>query len=213
MKENTLWALWIFNATYLFWGGAYFVQDLNFEFVIYVGVIFVILATALSTTSYTNFPAWQMWLLSLWGLMHVLGGAVHMKDGVLFAHHIFPIINRGGDFYVLKYDQVVHAYLYGLVATMVFHVLRQLKPATERMGLMALIAILGASGVGALNEIMEFLISLNMKNGVGGYENTMLDIISNLLGAIVATLLYVLCTRKPKVVAAEVATTKQKKKK
>lgn len=212
MKENTLWALWIFNATYLFWGGAYFVQDLNFEFVIYVGVIFVILATVLSTISYTNFPAWQMWLLSLWGLLHVLGGAVHMKDGVLFAHHIVQVVDRGGDFYILKYDQVVHAYLYGLVATMALFIIRQLKPTVPSAGVMAILAILTASGVGALNEIMEFVISLNMKNGVGGYQNTMLDIIFNLLGAVVASLIYAFFTRRPKVVTVPTGETKRRKK-
>jgi putative membrane protein len=132
---------------------------------------------------------------------------------VLFAHHIIPIINRGGDFYVLKYDQIVHAYLYGLVAIMALHIIRELKPTVSRAGTTILLAILTASGIGALNEIMEFLISLNMKNGVGGYENTMLDIIANLLGAVVATLLYALFTRKQKVVTAEVSTPRQKKKK
>lgn len=50
---------------------------------------------------------------------------------------------------------------------------------------LALAAILISVGISSLNEIMEFLISLSLAdNGVGGYENTMLDIIFNLSGAV-----------------------------
>jgi len=51
---------------------------------------------------------------------------------------------------------------------------------------LALTAILVSVGISSLNEIMEFLISISLAdNGVGGYENTMLDIIFNLSGALV----------------------------
>ena len=197
MKEHMSWALWIFNATYLFWGGAYFLQDLNFEFVIYVVVIVIIIGGTLSTTAYTRFPAWQLWLLSLWGLLHILGGAVATPDGVLFAYKIYPFFNGGGDFYVLKYDQIVHAYLYGTVAVMAFHLLRHKLNITAQWGLLVVSAILISVGISALNEIMEFLIAVNMdKNGVGGYENSMLDLIFNLGGAIAAVTFYTFLTRK-----------------
>ena len=191
MKEYHSWALWIFNATYLFWGGAYFLQDLNIEFVIYVAVIVVIIGTVLLSAQRTEFPAWQLWLLSLWGLMHVLGGAVMIDGGVLFGYHIYPFLDLGKDFYILKYDQVVHFYLYGLVATMSFFLLSRRSKARQRT--LALFAILTSVGISALNEIMEFLISVAVpQNGVGGYVNSMLDLIFNLGGAVVATLLYVL---------------------
>ncbi|MEY2665587.1 MAG: hypothetical protein RLZZ480_692 [Candidatus Parcubacteria bacterium] len=197
MKENTSWALWIFNATYLFWGGAYFLQDLNFEFVIYVAVIVVIIGGTLLTAHKTEFPAWQLWLLSVWGLMHVLGGAVVVDGGVLFGYRIYPFLNLGGDFYILKYDQVVHAYLYGVVAMMAFHLLRT-KLAIKGHGiLIASFAVMVSVGVSALNEIMEFLIAVTIeRNGVGGYENAMLDLIFNLSGAIVATLLQIVFLNK-----------------
>jgi putative membrane protein len=199
MKEHHSWALWIFNATYLFWGGAYFLQDLNFEFVIYVVVIVVIIGTVLCTTSHTHFPPWQLWLLSVWGLMHILGGAIQTPDGVLFAYKIYPLLDAGGEFYILKYDQVVHAYLYGVVAVMAFHTLRNVLGVTIKTGLVALAAVLISVGVSSLNEIMEFLIALNLeRNGVGGYENAMLDLIFNLGGAVAAVLVYFLFSRKSK---------------
>lgn len=192
MKENMSWALWIFNATYLFWGGAYFLQDLNFEFVIYVAVIVLIIGAVLLTAHKTEFPVWQLWLLSVWGLMHVLGGAVVLDNNVLFGYRIYPFLDLGGDFYILKYDQVVHAYLYGVVAMMSLHILRRLRSIEGRQWTLGVVAILTAVGISALNEIMEFLIAATMeRNGVGGYENSMLDLMFNLGGAIIATVGYV----------------------
>ncbi|MEN9920631.1 MAG: hypothetical protein RL538_524 [Candidatus Parcubacteria bacterium] len=190
MKEHSSWALWIFNATYLFWGGAYFLQDLNFEFVIYVAVIVLIIGGTLLTAHKTEFPVWQLWLLSIWGLMHVLGGAVTIDGGVLFGYRIYPFLDLGGDFYILKYDQVVHMYLYGVVAVMAHHLLHTKFSVTTRAFLLTSSAVLISVGVSALNEIMEFLIAVTIeRNGVGGYENAMLDLIFNLSGAIVAVLL------------------------
>ena len=199
MKEFSSWALLIFNATYLFWGTAYFLQDLNFEFVIYVGVIIVLIAAVLLTTTYTEFPGWMLWAFSFWGLLHVLGGAVKMKTGVLFGQHIFTILNRGGDFYVLKYDQVVHFYLYGLVGIMAYYLLRRILLVKDNSKLVVILSVMAALGVSVLNEIMEFIISVTLvQNGVGGYENTMLDLIFNLLGASVAVVTYHLCCVKTK---------------
>lgn len=199
MKELSSWALLIFNATYLFWGAAYFLQDLNFEFVIYVGVIVLLLAGVLLTTSYTEFPQWMLWLFSVWGLLHVLGGAVKTSTGVLFGQHIHTFLNRGGDFYILKYDQIVHFYLYGLIAIMAYHLLRRILLVKGHSKLTILFAIMASVGISVLNEIMEFLISVVIAdNGVGGYENSMLDLIFNLLGATTAVLLYHLFSQRTK---------------
>jgi uncharacterized membrane protein YjdF len=197
MKDSTSWALWIFNATYLFWGGAFFLQDLNLEFIIYVAVIVVIIGGVLLTAHRTEFPSWQLWLLSVWGLLHVLGGAVTVDGGVLFGYRIYPFLDLGGDFYILKYDQVVHFYLYGVVAAMAYHLLRNSLVLKAHTGLVAVFAIMTSVGVSALNEIMEFLIAVTVeRNGVGGYENAMIDLIFNLAGAVIAIGFYILISKE-----------------
>lgn len=179
-----------FSALYLIAGGLYFARDFNNEFVIYVAVIVAIFAGVFATLRTTQFPVWMLWLLSIWGLMHVAGGAIPTSDGVLFAYKIYPFIDYGGDFYILKYDQVVHGYLYGLVAMMSYHVLRLPLAIRGHEFLVALAAVLISVGVSALNEIMEFLIAITLeRNGVGGYENAMLDFIFNLSGAVVGVLI------------------------
>ena len=190
MKDTSFWLLVLFTSTYLFWGGAYFLQDLNFEFIIYVAVIILIFTGVLLWSRHVNFPLWQLWLLSFWGLLHILGGAVQTGDGVLFAYRIYPFLDLGGEFYILKYDQVVHFYLYGVVALFAIHVLEKVLKAKGSFLVIALSVVLISVGVSVLNEIMEFIISINMENGVGGYENTMLDLIFNLSGAVLAVLLY-----------------------
>ncbi len=181
------WYIIGFSALYLIAGGIYFLRDLNNEFVIYVAVIVAIFAGVFATLRATQFPVWMLWLLSIWGLMHVAGGAVQIGDHVLFAHRIYPFLDLGGDFYILKYDQVVHAYLYGLVALMAHHTLRVPLKVTGHVFLVGLAAAMISLGISGLNEIMEFLIAVTLEeNGVGGYENAMLDLIFNFSGAVLA---------------------------
>ncbi len=186
MKKSLLPVI-SFSALYLILGGIYFARDLNLEFVIYVAVIVAIFTGVFATLKHTQFPVWMLWLLSVWGLMHVAGGAVQTPDGVLFAYKIYPFLDLGGDFYILKYDQVVHAYLYGLVALMSYHALRVRLGVTGHTFLVALAATMISLGISGLNEIMEFLIAVTVeRNGVGGYENAMIDLIFNFGGAVVA---------------------------
>lgn len=180
-----------FTSLYLLTGAVYFLQSLNFEFIVYVVVLLGIFAGVMMVQSRVNFPTWLLWLLSLWGLMHILGGSVPTSDGVLFAYRIYPFLDLGGEFYILKYDQFVHAYLYGVVAIMTYHLIRSKLLPRGQNTLVFLLAVMASLGVSGMNEIMEFFISLTVQNGVGGYHNTMLDMCFNLAGAAVAVLAYV----------------------
>lgn len=191
MCAKPYWPIVVFCCSYLLLGGLYFAQDFNLEFVIYIAVIFIIFAGVFATLRYTQFPVWMLWLLSFWGIMHVAGGALPTDDGVLFSYRIYPFLDNGGDFFILKYDQVVHFVLYGLVALMSYHVLRVPLNIKNKTFLVALAAVLLSLGVSSLNEIMEFLIAVNLeRNGVGGYENAMLDLIFNFSGALIASIAY-----------------------
>lgn len=177
-----------FNSLVLFLGAIYFLAFRDLEFIIYVVVIAAIYLFVLKTLKYTMFPVWLLWFFSAWGIAHILGGAIVLDNAVLFAYKIYPFLDLGGEFYILKYDQLVHMYLYGVISVMIFHVMRMYFKIREKTLLVFLIAVLGSAGIGTLNEIMEFLVATNIpENGVGGYENTMLDISFNLLGALIAT--------------------------
>ncbi len=88
-------------------------------------------------------------------------------------------------------DQVIHAFLYGVVGLMFLHLLREVIGIKTHTVLVAAIAIFAASGFSILNEIIEFWAAVNIPdNGVGGYYNTVLDMIFNLLGAVLAVVGY-----------------------
>ena len=184
---NTKQAVIAFSTLYLLGGGLFFFTRGNLEFVIYVGVIVAVFGLLFGTLRTTQFPVYILWLISMWGLMHVLGGSVQTVDGVLFAYKIYPFIDYGGEFYILKYDQVVHAFLYGVMALVFWHVLTRTLGIQKPIWILVVIALMASMGVSALNEIMEFLIAISVEqNGVGGYANAMLDLIFNFSGAAVA---------------------------
>ena len=178
--------IFIFTLLYTFLFGRYFIQSSNYEFIAYTGLVVGIMMLLYGTLHITHFPTYILMLVSIWGLLHMMGGSMMTRDGVLYAWHIFPLIDGGGELYILKFDQVVHAGLYAVVGLMFIHLLRNVY-GLKNSPLVAFIAIMAALGVSALNEIVEFIaVVVTPENGVGGYYNTLLDIIFNLAGAATA---------------------------
>ena len=177
--------------------GGYFLQSLNYEFVAYAGTIAVVTAVLFGTLRWTRFSNSIIAGVTVWGILHMLGGSVMTSDGVLYAYRIFPFFDGGGEFYILKMDQVIHAFLYGVIGLMFLHLLREIIGIKSHVVLVAFIAIFAAAGFSVINEIVEFLAAVNLpETGVGGYHNTVLDMIFNLLGAAVAVSAQLLIQKK-----------------
>ncbi len=191
------------NALYLVPFSVKFIAEQNYEFLGYVVQILVLGALLALTLPRTKFPLWLLALLSLWGLGHLAGGGVVTEYGVLYRYRFFELWSSGDD-YVLKYDQVLHFYGF-LVSTFVcwYLLVPQLKEGARR-GVVASIAALGGMGLGALNEVVEFIAySLAPATGVGGYVNTAIDLVANGLGAIVAGCVLVFLFKTPVDVASK----------
>lgn len=167
--------------------GVYYIQAANYEFAAYAGTIAAIVGVLFSTVRYTKFPSYILAGITIWGALHMLGGSLMTPDGVLYAYRIYPFFDGGGDFYILKMDQVIHAFLYAVVGLMFWHMLREVLHIRSHLVLVAAIAIFASAGFGIINEIIEFWAAMNIPdNGVGGYENTVLDLIFNMAGATIA---------------------------
>jgi len=180
-------ALLIITLAYMGAGALFFTREGNGEFIWYIATMLVILAFVVLTIGKSNLSTWLLSLLSLWGLLHFLGGGLAVGSGVLYSYVIFPIW-LNGDFTVLRYDQVVHFYGFGLVALIIFYLLQRSTALPQKW--IGVLAIFTAMGFGALNELIEFLAVLTvLETGVGGYYNTGLDIVANALGAICAALI------------------------
>ncbi len=196
MFTQTQKALIGINVAIVLGFGWFYGTALNYEFLAYVGSIAVIMAVLFGTLHLTRFGGGIIAGVTAWALMHMLGGSVQTADGVLYAWKIFPFFDGGGEFYILKFDQVVHAFLYGVVALMFFHLLRQVVGIKTHMWFIAFVAIFASAGFSIINEIIEFLAVVVLpETGVGGYYNTVLDMIFNLAGALVAVVGCVLWRR------------------
>ncbi len=187
--------LFAFTAFYMLAAVGGSMAQGNKEFIFYIVVMLILIAVMAWVHRVVNLTAGLLWALSLWGLAHMAGGLVPLPQGwpyhgdqaVLYSAWIIP--QR------LKYDQIVHAYGFGVTTWLCWHALssslrRQflisLKP---NFGILVLCAAAGM-GFGALNEVVEFIAVLTIPNtNVGGYENTGWDLVANLCGASLSALL------------------------
>ncbi len=79
----------------------------------------------------------------------------------------------------VRFDHVVHAIGFGF-AGLAF---------SDALGRRAPLALMGGLGFGALNEMVEFLITRVVPDtNIGGFENTGWDLVANAVGAILAAL-------------------------
>ena len=161
--------------------GIYYAVTSNYEFVAYAGTIALVTGLLFSTLRITGFSIGIVSGITLWSLMHMLGGSLITSDGVLYAYRIIPIFDGGGDFYILKFDQFVHAYLYGVVGLMFLHLIRETTGVNTHRIFVGAVAIFAAAGFSIINEIVEFIAVVQLpETGVGGYHNTVLDMMFNL---------------------------------
>ena len=164
----------------------------NSEFVFYIVVMAIVIAGILLVHRRVGISAALGWCLSIWGLLHMAGGLVpapeswprHDNGSVLYNVWIIPEI--------FKYDQLVHGYGFGIATWLCWQALsaRTLgedgQPLRPTFGIMLLCAA-GGMGLGALNEVVEFIATQTLpETNVGGYVNTGLDLIFNTIGAITA---------------------------
>jgi uncharacterized membrane protein YjdF len=166
----------------------------NREFVFYIVVMFVLLAAVAAVHRRVRLSSTALWGLSLWGLAHMAGGMVPVpaswpingEHRVLYSWWLIPNL--------LKYDQIVHAFGFGVTTLVCWEGLRSLLIDAGRpdpgsgLGSLTLCAAAGM-GFGALNEVVEFIATLLVpETNVGGYINTGWDLVSNLCGVVLAAL-------------------------
>lgn len=182
-------AIAIFTLAYLVAFTPYFVATRNYEFLWYIAVVFVVFALMCATLHRTKFDYLVLGGLSVWGLLHMAGAGVVVQGDILYSLHLLPIADGGGDFFILKFDQVVHFWGFGVTTLLAHDLLRHyLNDQTNYWVVYPLLVLVGM-GFGALNEIIEFIaVVVFPETGVGGYYNTSLDMIFNSLGAIAAVM-------------------------
>lgn len=190
-----------FTLLYMAAAAAGIVLTGNREFLLYLGVmgLFVVLVGYLHLR--IGLTPGTLWCLSLWGLLHMVGGLVPLPAG-------WPYDGPHAVFYSLwlvpgrlKYDMVVHAFGFGVTTWVCWQgygaaVRKSGGDPRPTAGPLVLCAAAGM-GFGALNEVVEFAASRTLPDtNVGGYVNTGWDLVFNLLGSAAVALAIGLGGRK-----------------
>lgn len=192
----------LFNAAYMLTAVAVSMARGNKEFLFYIAVMVVLIGVMTLVHRRVGLTMPLLWAFSVWGFLHMAGGLCPLPAGwpyngehaVLYSWWLIPDL--------LKYDQVVHAYGFGVTTWLCWHGARQLFREPDggllKPGLGALMLCAAAGmGYGALNEVVEFVAVLTIPNtNVGGYENTGWDLVANLTGTVVAAVIIRLGSRR-----------------
>lgn len=164
--------------------GAWSLLAQNYEFLIYTLVTLALVTLIYQGDRKFSFSPALLWGFNLWLVLHILGGLWPVNDSVLYSLVLLDIV--GEPYSILKYDQLVHAYCYFIIALLLWRVVTTASIDAPRW-LLAALTVLAASGVGGLNEIVEFSATVLVPNtNVGGYENTVIDLVANFIGACLA---------------------------
>jgi hypothetical protein len=195
-KANVCGMWWVlgFTAAYMAAAVPFALAVGNKEFLFYIVVMIVLIAAIGAVHLRVGLSTGALWALSVWGLLHMAGGLVPVPsdwpiDGavrVLYSWWLVPGL--------LKYDQVVHVYGFGVLTWVCWQALRsaiEARGGQARLSFGLLVLCATASmGFGALNEIVEFAATqVFAKTNVGGYENTGWDLVANAVGAVAAAAL------------------------
>lgn len=185
LKESYHW--WLSTAV-LAAATIYYTIQRNPEFLIYTATLIVLIGLLAWADRSLHFMRPAKWGFLAWMIMHMAGGSVYIGETRLYDLILIPIV--GPPYDILKYDQFVHFFCYVVMTGFMFTVLKTITRPNPNRLMFSLILVLASSSVGALNEIIEFsAVVFYGSPGVGGYHNTCLDLIGNLLGALFSTAL------------------------
>jgi hypothetical protein len=187
------WAVGLLTAAYMLCALFGALTTGNQEFVFYLVVMCVLTGAVVALHLRVGLSLLALWGLSFWGLAHMAGGLLNVPTSWPTAGESHVLYNLWIVPGWLKYDQLVHAYGFGLVTWICWQSLCgaarmhgiDLHPTP---GLLVLSAAAGM-GFGALNEVVEFAATMTLPGtNVGGYANTGWDLVANLAGCTLAAL-------------------------
>jgi len=191
--DRQILAIVVCNALYLLAAVIWALGHGNYEFLAYIFVVLLVAAVVFAIHRWHALPPSVLWCLSVWGLLHMAGGLVAVPDDWHTGGDTSALYNLWliGD--VLKFDQLVHAWGFAITAWLCWEVLRNMlaeggSAPGPTLGKLTF-CVAASMGFGALNEVIEFTVTLLMQEtNVGGYVNNSLDLVFNMCGAVLAAL-------------------------
>lgn len=177
-----------FTLLYLLAALIYGLASGNHEFVFYVVILIPVVVAVGVLHARVRLTAPVLWGLSVWGLVHMLGGTLAIPQ--TFAEPDTPAVlyNLRPAPYLPKFDQIVHFYGFFIATLAAWQGLRAATHGHLRPTIGTLIAVVCVGmGLGAANEMIEFAAVVTLpETNVGGYMNTGWDLVANTLGCLAA---------------------------
>ncbi len=145
---------------------------------VYVPVTVVLAAAVYGMHRSVDFSTTNLWWLCAVAVGNLAGG-IYLVDGQpLYVKHLF------GD---IRFDKPFHTVSTAIAAWVAYEVVARWAEGRASRPAIAVAAVFIAVGLGALVEIVEYVGSVMIENAnVGDYGDTMLDLVVNTLGAVLA---------------------------
>lgn len=179
-----------FTVSYLIAVLLFFWKMENIEFLIYSGVITVVVIGVYIFHKRVGLSRGVLWNLSILGFLHLLGGLIPISNALSVGDDKSILYNLWIIPGYVRYDKAIHAYGFGTITWLCWQSLKHLFPTVKPLPSTLSICVLCGLGVGAINEIVEFFaVSLGIETNVGGYTDTGWDLIANVIGSLLAVLI------------------------
>ena len=164
-----------------------FINSENYEFLLYIAMMVVLATVIVVTNKKINYSNTTLCGLLIWAGLHMAGGGIYVNGMRLYT---IMLITLSETYHIFRFDQFVHIFGFAIATLVVYEVLKpMLKPEHKWFGL-SFVVIMAGVGIGAFNEIVEFIATVLVpETGVGGYINTSLDLVSNLIGAVISMII------------------------
>ncbi len=163
----------------------------NSEFLFYQVTMMIIIGFVVYMDKRVTFSALVLGGLAFWGFVHLAGGLIPIPQSWTVIESSAPVLyDLKLSQYTPKYDQLVHAFGFGLSVIAAHEALQAHLKKTLPLSLPICVTLFFiALGLGALNEMIEFVAVISIPNtNVGGYLNTGWDLVSNAVGALIGVL-------------------------
>jgi VanZ family protein len=172
-----------------------FVLKGNYEFLTYTFTIGILIWAIIASDKIFNYHYLAKLGFAVWLFLHFLGGSLRLGNMRLYD---FILINLVGEpLNIFRYDQFMHVFCYFVFAFFVYAIVSHyLKEKSSKWALF-LIVVMIAEGIGGLNEIIELITVIFFNSsGVGNYYNNALDLVFNLVGAVIGAWVAIKSRRK-----------------
>lgn len=148
---------------------------------VYLAVTVVLTLVMVGIDRAVGFADPVLWGLALVAIGNMAGGVLLVGDGTLY---LAPVLGP------VRYDKVFHAFATAVGTIAAWAALRRWGGIVRFSPGIAFSVVLMGCGAGALVEIVEYVGTLVVPNSsVGDYGNNMLDLVANLLGAMMGVFL------------------------